>query len=47
MEYWDLFVYEKDFYDIKSYVEKEYDVFKVFYNSIHSKIKNRVHELDP
>ena len=47
MQYWDLFIYEKDYHDIKSYVEKEYDVFKVFYNSIHNKIKDRVKELDP
>lgn len=46
MEYWDLFVYEKDYQDIKSYVEKQYDVFKVFYNSIHNKIRDRVKELD-
>ena len=47
MEFWELFVYEKDYHDIKSYVEKEYDVFKVFYNSIHNKVKDRVKELDP
>ena len=31
MEYWDQFIHEKDYKDIRSYIEKEFDVFKVFY----------------
>jgi hypothetical protein len=46
MEFWDLFVHEKDYQDIRSYVDKEYDVFNVFYTNIHNKIKDRVKEFD-
>lgn len=37
--YWEEFTKEKDFKDIKAYVQKEYDVFKVFYDSVHNRVK--------
>ena len=46
MEYWDLFVNEKDYRDIRAYIEKEFDVFKVFYESVHTRIKDRIKFLD-
>ena len=46
LQYWQLFQKEKDFKDIQAYVWKEYDVFKVFYESIHTKIKDKIKLLD-
>lgn len=41
-----MFQAEKDFKDIHAYVWKEYDVFKVFYESVHNRIKDKVKYLD-
>lgn len=40
MEYWEEFIKQKDYSDIKQYIEKEYDVFNLFYQSIYSKLKD-------
>ena len=40
MEYWGEFTKQKDYLDIKQYIEKEYDVFNLFYQSIYSKLKD-------
>ena len=44
--YWELFKAEKDFRDIQAYVWKEYDVFRVFYESVHNRIRDKVKYLD-
>jgi serine/threonine-protein kinase ULK/ATG1 len=46
LQYWDLFQGEKDFKDIQAYVWKEYDVFRVFYESVHNKIKDKIKYFD-
>ena len=46
MVYWEQFVNEKDYRDIRAYIEKEFDVFKVFYESVHTRIKDRIKFLD-
>lgn len=47
LEFWEQFQGEKDFTDIKIYVWKEYDVFKVFYQNVHTRIRDKVKTLDP
>jgi len=42
LAYWNEFTREKDYKDIRIYVEKEYDVFKVFYDSVHTRVKDKV-----
>jgi serine/threonine-protein kinase ULK/ATG1 len=42
LQFWELFQGEKDFKDIQAYVWKEYDVFRVFYESVHTRIKDKV-----
>ena len=37
--YWDQFVITKDYKDIQTYISKEYDVFKVYFDSMHDKIQ--------
>jgi len=39
MDNWEQFTRQKDYLDIRQYIEKEYDVFSVFYDSIYSKLK--------
>ena len=46
LQYWELFKAEKDFRDIQAYVWKEYDVFRVFYESVHNRIRDKVKYLD-
>ena len=46
LHYWELFKAEKDFRDIQAYVWKEYDVFRVFYESVHNRIRDKVKYLD-
>ena len=46
LNFWELFQAEKDFKDIHVYVWKEYDVFRVFYESVHNRIKDKVKLLD-
>jgi serine/threonine-protein kinase ULK2 len=46
LQFWELFQREKDFKDIQAYVFKEYDVFRVFYESVHSRIKDKVKFFD-
>lgn len=41
-----MFQGEKDFKDIQLYVWKEYDVFRVFYESVHTRIKDKVKYFD-
>lgn len=35
LEYWDQFIQTKDYKDIQTYIAKEYDVFKVYFDSIY------------
>ena len=42
LTYWDQFIKEKDYKDIRAYVQKEYDVFKVFYDSVHNRVKDKI-----
>lgn len=35
---WNQFLDTKDFKDIFSYIEKEYDVFKMYYQSMYDKL---------
>lgn len=46
LQFWELFQGEKDFKDIQVYVWKEFDVFKVFYESVHNRIKDKVKLMD-
>ena len=46
LKYWEEFIREKDYKDIRTYVEKEYDIFKVFYDSVHNRVKDKVKQLD-
>lgn len=46
LNYWQLFQAEKDFKDIHVYVWKQYDVFRVFYESVHNRIRDKVKYLD-
>lgn len=46
LSYWELFQAEKDFKDIHVYVWKEYDVFRVFYESVHNRIRDKIRYLD-
>lgn len=46
MKYWQLYTKTKEYEDIKNYIIKQYSVFNVFLNSVHSKIKNIIQELD-
>ncbi len=46
MVYWDQFINQKDYRDIRAYIEKQFDVFKVFYESVHTRIKDRIKYLD-
>ena len=46
MEYWDLFIKEREYKDIRDYIEKEYSVFNIFSNSVHNRIKNSIKDLD-
>ncbi len=39
LELWDQFVISKDFNDIYMYIEKEHDVFRLYFNSMWEKIK--------
>lgn len=47
MEYWSLFVKEREYKDIRDYIEKEYSVFNIFSNSVHNRIKGTIKDLDP
>lgn len=47
MESWEKFIKQKDYTDIKQYIEKEYEVFRVFYESIYAKLKEKVKQFDP
>ena len=38
LDLWDLFVESKDFKDIFIYIEKEYDVFKLYFYQMYDKI---------
>jgi serine/threonine-protein kinase ULK2 len=38
LEMWNQFLDTKDFKDIFSYIEKEYDVFKMYYQSMYDKL---------
>ena len=40
MRHWEEFTKQKDYADIKLYIQKEYDVFNLFYQSIYSKLKD-------
>ncbi len=46
LQFWELFQGEKDFKDIQLYVWKEYDVFRVFYESVHARIKDKIKYFD-
>ena len=37
--FWEQFVITKDYKDIQTYISKEYDVFKVYFDSMHDKIQ--------
>jgi serine/threonine-protein kinase ULK/ATG1 len=47
MDNWEAFTRQKDYIDIKQYIEKEYEVFSVFYDSIYAKLKEKVKQFDP
>lgn len=47
MDNWEQFTKQKDYHDIRQYIEKEYDVFSVFYDSIYSKLKEKVKQFEP
>lgn len=38
LDFWDEFIQTKDFRDIQTYISKEYDVFKVYFDSIYDKL---------
>ena len=40
LELWEQFVASKDFKDIYVYIEKEYEVFKVYFQNMFEKIAN-------
>lgn len=46
LQYWEQFQGEKDFVDIKMYVWKEYDVFKVYYKTFDDRIREKTKMLN-
>lgn len=40
LEFWDQFIASKDFKDIFSYIEKEYDVFRLYFQSMYERLAN-------
>lgn len=47
LEYWPLFLKEKEYNDIQLYVTKEYGVFKVFKESVYNRVKNSISLAEP
>lgn len=46
LQYWEQFQGEKDFVDIKMYVWKEFDVFKVYYKTFDDRIREKTKMLN-
>lgn len=51
LDYWDQFTNTKDYKDIQTYISKEYDVFKVYFDSMYERIlqgpKFKSNQFDP